>query len=52
MFKILNALVEIPIYDHLIPADKSTHGRHNQAYEHLRSNTTLEQNYFWHQNFP
>ena len=32
MFKILNELVEIPINDRLIPADRRTRGGHNQAY--------------------
>ena len=41
MFKILNELVEIPINDRLIPADRRTRGGHNQAYKHLRANTTL-----------
>ena len=40
MFKILNELVEIPIDDSLIPADRRTRGGHNQAYKHLRANTT------------
>ena len=31
MFKILNELVEIPINDSLIPADRGTRGGHNQA---------------------
>ena len=35
MFKILNELVEIPINDRLIPADRRTRGGHNQAYKHL-----------------
>ena len=43
MFKILNKLVEIPINDRLIPAERRTRGGHNQAYKHLRANTTLEQ---------
>ena len=43
MFKILNELVEIPIIDRLIPADKRTRGGHNQAYKHIRATTTLEQ---------
>ena len=37
MFKILNELVEFPINDRLIPADKRTCGEHNQAYKHLRA---------------
>ena len=52
MFKILNELVEIPINDHLIPADRRTRGGHNQAYKHLRANTTLGQNSFWHRTIP
>ena len=52
MFKILNELVEIPINDHLIPADRRTCGGHNQAYKHIRANTTLGQNSFWHQTIP
>ena len=48
MFKILNELVEIPINDRLIPADRRTRGGHNQAYKHIRANTTLGQNYFRH----
>ena len=39
MFKILNELVEIPINDRLIPADRRTRGGHNQAYKHLRAIT-------------
>ena len=35
MFKILNELVEIPINDRLISADRRTRGGHNQAYKHL-----------------
>ena len=46
MFKILNELVEIPINDRLIPADRRTRGGHNQAYKHIRANTTLGQNSF------
>ena len=34
-------LVEIPINDRLIPADRRTRGGHNQAYKHIRANTTL-----------
>ena len=45
MFKILNELVEIPINDRLIPADRRTCGGHNQAYKHIRANTTLGSNY-------
>ena len=52
MFKILNELVEIPINDHLIPADRRTRGGHNQAYKHLKANTTLGQNSFWHRTIP
>ena len=52
MFKILNELVEIPINDCLFPADKRTTDGHNQAYKHIRPNTTLGQNYFWHQTIP
>ena len=52
MYKILNELVEIPINDHLIPADRRTCGGHNQAYKHIRSNTTLRQNSFWHRTIP
>ena len=48
MFKIVNELVEIPSNDRLIPADRRTRGGHNQAYKHIRANTTLGQNYFWH----
>ena len=48
MCKILNKLVEIPINDRLIPADKRTCGGHNQAYEH----STLGQNSFWHRTIP
>ena len=50
MFKILNELVEIPINDRLIPADRRTRG--NQAYKHIGANTTLGQNSFWHQTIP
>ena len=49
MFKILNELVEISINDRLIPADRRTRGGHNQAYKHIRANTTPGQNSFWHQ---
>ena len=52
MFKILNELVEIPIYDRLIPADRRARGGHNQAYKHLRAKTRLGQNSFWHQTIP
>ena len=52
MFKILNELVEIPINDRLIPADRKTRGGHNQAYERIRATTTLGQNYFWHRTIP
>ena len=52
MFKILNELVEIPINDCLIPADRRTRGGHNQGYNHLRPNTTLGQNSFWHRTIP
>ena len=52
MFKILNELVETPINNRLIPADRRTRGEHNQAYKHLRANTTLGQNSFWHRNIP
>ena len=52
MFKILNELVEIPINDRLIPADRRTRGGHNQAYKHIRANTTLGQNSFWHRAIP
>ena len=52
MFKILNELVEIPINDRFIPADKRTLGGHNQAYKRIRGNTTLGQNSFWHQTIP
>ena len=51
-FKILNELVEIPINDRFIPADKRTHGGHNQAYTDIRANTTLGQNSFWHRTIP
>ena len=40
MFKILNELVEIPINDRLIPADRRTCGGHNQAYKHLNIELT------------
>ena len=52
MFKILNELVEIPMNDRLIPADRRTRGGHNQAYKDLRANTTLGQNSFWHRTIP
>ena len=52
MFKILNELVEIPINDRLIPADRRTRLGHNQAYKHIRANTTLGQNSFWHRTIP
>ena len=41
MFKILNELVEIPINDHLISADRRTRGGHNQAYKQIRANTKI-----------
>ena len=47
MSKILNELVEIPINDRLIPADRRTRGGPNQAYKHIRANTTLGKNSFW-----
>ena len=40
------------INDRLIPADRRTRGGHNQAYKHIRANTTLGQNSFWHQTIP
>ena len=46
MFKILNELVEIPINDRRTP------GEHDQAYKHIRANTTLGQNSFWHRTIP
>ena len=53
MFKILIELVEIPNNDRLIPADsRRTRGGHNQAYKHLRANTTLGQKIFWHRTIP
>ena len=52
MVKILNELVEIRINDRLIPADRRTRGGHNQAHKHLRANTTLGQNSFWHRTIP
>ena len=52
MFKLLNELVEIPINDRLIPADRRTRGGHNQAYKHIRANTTLGHNSFWHRTIP
>ena len=52
MFRILNELVGIPINDRLIPAYRKTRGGQNQAYKHLRANTTLGQNYFLASNYP
>ena len=52
LFKIVNQLVEIPISDRLIPADKITRGGHNQAFKHIRANTTLGQNSFWYKTIP
>ena len=52
MFKILNELVEIPINDRLIQADLKTRSGHNHAYKHIRANTTLGQNSFWHWTIP
>ena len=46
MLKILNELVKISIYDRFILADKTARGGHNQAYKHLRANTTLGQLFF------
>ena len=40
LFKILNELVEIPINDRLIPADRRKCGGHNQVYKHLRAADT------------
>ena len=48
MFNILNELVN----DRLIPADRRTRCGHNQAYKHIRANTTLGQNSFWHRTIP
>ena len=45
-------LGEIPINDRFSPADNRTRGGHNQAYKHIRANTTLRQNSFWHQTIP
>ena len=50
MFKFFNEPVEIPINDCLIPADKRTRDGHN--YKHIRANTTLGQNSFWHRTIP
>ena len=49
MFKVLNELVEIPINDRLILADKTMRGEHNRAYfKHIRAMyTSLGQNSFW-----
>ena len=52
MFKIVNELVEIPSNDRSIPADRRTRGGHDQAYKHIRANTTLGQNFFWHRTIP
>ena len=52
MFKILNELVDIPINVRLIPADKIIRGGRNQAYKHLRTNTTLGKIIFWHRTIP
>ena len=52
MFKSLNELVKIPINDCFIPADRRARGGHNQAYKHIRANTTLAQNSFWHRTIP
>ena len=52
MFKIFIELVEIPINDRLILAGRRTRGGHNQAYKHLRANTTLGHNSFWHRTNP
>ena len=37
MLKMVNELVEIPINDRLIPADRRTRGGHNQAYKHIKT---------------
>ena len=47
-----NSRLEIPINDRLIPADRRTRGGHNQAYKHIRANTTLGQNSFLHRTIP
>ena len=52
MCKILNELVEIPINDRSIPADRRTRGGHNQAYKHIRANTTLGQKKIWQRTIP
>ena len=52
MFKILSEVIEIPINDHSIPADRRTRGGHNQAYKHIRDNTTLRQKKIWHRTIP
>ena len=52
MLSNLNGLVEIPMNERLITANKITHGGHNHAYKHIRANTTLGQNSFWHRTFP
>ena len=44
VFKILNELVEIPINDHLILADKRTCGGDNYTYKHIRGNTIPDWN--------
>ena len=52
MFKILNELIEIPINDRLIPADRRTLGWHNQAYKHIKSQHHTGQNSSWHRTIP
>ena len=51
MFKII---VEIPINDNdrLFLADKRTRDGPQQAYKHIRANTTLDQNSSWHRTIP
>ena len=52
MFKILNELVEIPINDRLIPADRKTRGGHNQAYNILELTPQWDKILFWHRTVP
>ena len=52
MFTILNELVEIPINDRSIPADKRTRGGHNQAINTSELTPHWDKFLFWHRTVP
>ena len=52
MFKILNELVEIPINDRLIPADRRTRGGHIRPINTSELTTHWVKILFWHRAIP